>query len=92
MSVYAQARRTYNLLCSNEKAMAQIRTEATALALSIATDPNAGMKIIQGNSNGNSFVADGKGMTQGERLAFLSLIVKFDDNGGALRSTSTQVF
>jgi hypothetical protein len=50
------------------------------------------MKIIQGNSNGNSFVADGGGMTQNQRLALLSLIVKFDDNGGALRSTNTTVF
>jgi len=92
MSLYAQARRTYNLLASNEKALAQIRAEATSLALAIATDPNAGMKIIQGNSNGNSFVADGGGMTQNQRLALLSLIVKFDDNGGALRSTNTTVF
>jgi hypothetical protein len=50
------------------------------------------MKIIQGNSNGNSFVADGKGMTQDQRLAMLSIILRFDDNGGALRSTSTTVF
>lgn len=92
MAVYDQARRIYSILKNNEQALAQIRAEAAALALLIASDPSAGMKIIQGNSNGNSFVADGKGMTQDQRLAMLSIILRFDDNGGALRSTSTTVF
>jgi uncharacterized protein YbbK (DUF523 family) len=92
MAVYDQARRIYNILKNNEQALAQIRAEAASLALLIASDPSAGMKIIQGNGNGNSFVADGKGMTQDQRLAMLSIILRFDDNGGALRSTSTTVF
>ena len=92
MAVYDQARRIYNILKNNEQASAQIRKEAASLALLLATDPSAGMKIVQGNSNGNSFVADGKGMTQDQRFALLSLILKFDDNGGVLRSPSTTVF
>ena len=64
-------------------ACAAIRREFAALALSIATDPNASARVTSATVNGQTFTASDS-MSQIDRLKMLRWIVRCLDNGGPI--------
>jgi hypothetical protein len=91
MSLFATARSIYIALKDDESAMAAIATERTALALSLATDANASMRITNATVNGQSF-SGSVTMTNQERLRMLGLILKMNETGGVPASESHAIF
>jgi hypothetical protein len=82
VSLHSTAQAVYAALGDDPQAMAKIRNERAALALSIATDPNAGLTITSATVNGQSFSANDRGGITGlQRLTMLSIICRFDDIG-----------
>jgi hypothetical protein len=70
---------------------AAIRREFAALALSIATDPNASARVTSATVNGQTFSAQAT-MTQGQRLQVLRWVVACIDNGSPVSSTQLTTF
>jgi hypothetical protein len=91
MSIFRTARTIADALRNDGAAMAKIRDELSALGLSIATDPNASMKITSTTVNGQSFTA-AHSMTQSQRLQLLSLVVKMADAGFSPPSEAVAIF
>jgi len=90
VNVSATARKIYRATCNSPSAAAQIRAEYAALALSIATDPDAAFELTSSTVNGQTFSGK-RTTTNDERLALLSEIVWSYDNCQALpRSTRLQ--
>jgi hypothetical protein len=87
VNVSATARLIYAATRNDAVAVAAIRAEYTALALSIATDPDAAFELTSSTVNGQTFSGK-RTTTNSERLALLSEIVWSYENGQALpRST-----
>ncbi len=77
----AAARNIYRALRHDRHAIESLRAESRALALAIATDGNASATITSSTVNGQSFAMT-QGFTPAQRLAVLSRVVQWYDNGG----------
>ena len=77
----AAARNIYRALHHDRNAIESLRAEARTLALAIATDGNASGTITSSTVNGQSFAMT-QGLTPNQRLAVLSRVVQWYDNGG----------
>ena len=86
----AAARNIYKALHHDRFAIESLRTEARALALAIATDGNASATITSSTVNGQSFAMT-QGLTPSDRLAVLTRVVQWFDNGGPPSRTAITV-
>lgn len=91
MSSQATARRIYNATKCNPAAVAQIRSEYTALALSLATDPDSAFELTSSTVNGQTFSGK-RTSTNDERLALLAEVIWMYDNEQALPRTTRVLF
>ena len=86
MNLFRTARTIYVALKDDRNALDAIRAERSALALRMATDPNATMTVTSGTLNGQMF-AGITAMKPHDRLYVLSQICHMDDNGYPASST-----
>jgi hypothetical protein len=91
MNASATARLIYRATRNDALAVAAIRAEYSALALSIATDPDAAFELTSSTVNGQTFSGK-RTTTNGERLALLSEIVWSYNNGQALPRSTRIIF
>ena len=91
MNVASLGNTIYAAVKCDAQASAAIRREFAALALSIATDPNASARVTSATVNGQTFSAQAT-MTQGQRLQVLSWVVACLDNGSPISSTQLTTF
>jgi hypothetical protein len=71
-------------------AIESLRTEARTLALAIATEPHGSATITSSTVNGESFAMT-QGLTPADRLAVLTRVVQWFDNGGPPSRTAITV-
>ena len=71
--------------------VAAIRREFSALAVAIATDPNASARVTSATVNGQTFSAQST-MTQGDRLQLLRWVVACLDRNATISSTQLTTF
>ena len=90
-SPYQSARAIYSALASDSVAEAKIRAERSALALSLAEDPEKSFELTSATVNGQTFSGT-RTMTNFDRLNMLGLIVAMYDNNGAISSRSKPTF
>lgn len=83
MNVTAEANAHYMALKDDAVACAAIRKEASSLALSILTDPNAAATITSATVNGQMFSSTGA-IRQTDRLRLLREIIRRLDHGGPI--------
>jgi hypothetical protein len=91
VNVSATARLIYRATRNDALAVASIRSEYTALALSLATDPDSAFELTSSTVNGQTFSGK-RTTTNGERLAMLSEIIWSYDNGQALPRSTRIIF
>lgn len=91
MSTAATARIIYQATKDSAEAVAAIRAELTALALSIATDPNAAFELTSSTVNGQTFSGK-RTMTNQDRLGLLRQVVWSYDNEQQLPSSTRILF
>lgn len=91
MSIFRQARTIYLALRDDATSQAKIQQELSTLALAIATDPNASMKITSATVNGQTFSGQ-QTMTQAERMQMLSMVVKMFKTGTVPTSEVIAIF
>ena len=68
-----------------------IRKERAALALTLATDPDASARVTSSTVNGQSFTVQNE-MKSGQRLKLLSHVVACFNHGGPISRTSLTTF
>jgi hypothetical protein len=81
----------YAAIRNDAAASASIRCEFSALAVAIATDPNASARVTSATVNGQTFTAQST-MTQGDRLQLLRWVVACLDQGTPISSTQLTRF
>ena len=91
MNVAALGNTIYHAVKCDAQASSAIRREFKALALSIATDPNASARVTSATVNGQTFSAQAT-MTQGQRLQVLRWVVSCLDNGSPISGTQLTTF
>jgi hypothetical protein len=91
MSVFEQAKSIYNALKYDPTSIQEIRDEYKALALSMATDPNASSTVTSTTINGQT-ISTRPNMTNGQRMQVLRYVCYFADNGGVVSTTSITTF
>jgi len=85
------ARSIYQTICDNPAAIASVKAEAGALALSLATDPDASFELTSSTVNGQTF-SGRRTMSNGDRLTMLRLILKQVDAGRPMNLDTRAVF
>ena len=91
MSVFEQAKSIYNALKYDPVSIQEVRDEYKALALSMATDPNASSTVTSTTINGQT-ISTRPNMTNGQRMQVLRYVCYFVDNGGVVSTTSITTF
>ena len=91
MNVASLGNTIYHAVKDDASACAAIRTEFSALALQIATDPNASARITSATVNGQTFSAS-SAMTNGQRLALLRWVVACITAGSPISTTQISTF
>jgi hypothetical protein len=91
MSVFEQAKSIYNALKYDPVSIQEVRDEYKALALSMATDPNASSTVTSTTINGQT-ISTRPNMTNGQRMQILRYVCYFVDNGGVVSTTSITTF
>lgn len=91
MNVASLGNTIYAAVKCDATACASIRREFAALALSIATDPNASARVTSATVNGQTFSAQAT-MTNGQRLQVLRWVVACLDNGSPVSTTQLTQF
>jgi hypothetical protein len=81
----------YSAIKDDAVASASIRREFSALAVAIATDPNASARVTSATVNGQTFTAQAT-MTQGDRLQLLRWVVACLDRCAPISSTQLTTF
>lgn len=91
MNVASLGNTIYHAVKDDPRSCAKIRAEFNALALSIATDPNASARVTSATVNGQTFSAQPT-MTNGQRLQVLRWVVACMDAGGPISTTQLTTF
>lgn len=91
MNVATLGNTIYHAIKCDATACASIRREFSALALQIATDPNASARVTSATVNGQTFSAQST-MTNAQRLKLLRWIVACLDNGMPISTTQIPQF
>jgi hypothetical protein len=91
VSTAVTARKIYRATKDSPAAVAQIRAEFSALALSLATNPDAAFELTSSTVNGQTFSGK-RTMTNQERLDLLSQVVWSYDNCQQLPRTTRTLF
>jgi len=91
VSIPALGNAIYRALCRNPQAIAAIRKEYEALALSLATNPDATAQVTSATVNGQTF-SSRPTMTNGQRLQLLSWVIKCVENGATISTTQITRF
>ena len=91
MNVAKLGRTIYAAIKCDATACTAVRREFSALALTIATDPNASARVTSATINGQTFTAQPT-MTNAQRLEVLRWVVACLDNQGAVSSTQISTF
>jgi len=91
VNVAATGNTIYHAIKDSPQAIAAVRTEFAALALAIATDPNASARITSATVNGQSFSSQAT-MTNSSRLMVLRWVVACLDNCTPISSTQISTF
>jgi hypothetical protein len=81
----------YSAIKDDPAASAAIRAEFAALALKIATDPNASAQVTSATINGQTFSSQ-IAMTNGQRLALLRWVVGCITAGSPISTTQISTF
>lgn len=85
------ARSIYLTIRDNPAAIAAIQEEASSLALSLATNPDASFELTSSTVNGQTF-SGRRTMSNGDRLNMLRLIIKQLEAGRPLNLDTRAVF
>jgi len=91
MNVTRTANTIYAAIKCDPQAQAKIREEFSALAVSIATDPNASARVTSATINGQTFTAQST-MTNLQRADLLRQVVFCLDNQGPISTTLISTF
>jgi hypothetical protein len=91
VSSVATARRVYQALKNNAEAVATIREEHAAVALLIATNPDASFELTSSTVNGQTFSGK-RTWTNEDRLAHLAQLVEMFDSERPIPSKTRIVF
>ena len=81
----------YTAVKDSPTACETIRTEFSALALLLLTDPNASARITSATVNGQTF-STAAAMTNTQRMSLLRWVVACIDAGGPISTTQLTVF
>jgi len=90
VSLHGTALAIYAAIKDDQSALDQIRSARSALALALATDPNASMSVTSGTMNGQTFSAIA-GIRPADRLKVLSLVCRMEDAGTAISSQTVPI-
>lgn len=91
MSLFQQAQVIYDAIKSDSSAMATVRTEYSALAIAIATDPDKSMALTSATVNGQTFGGT-RTMTNNQRLLMLRDVVAMINQGAMASENGQAIF
>ena len=91
MSLHDQANAIYHAVKDNAPAQAKIREQFATLALNIASDPTASIRISSATIDGQTFSGQ-SAMTEGQRLALLRRVVACLDAQSPISKTVVPYF
>lgn len=91
MNIATLGNAIYEAVGDDPSACAKIRSEFSALALQIATDPNASARVTSATVNGQTFSAQPT-MTNAQRLSLLRWVVACMDQRSKISRTQLTTF